>query len=270
MVKMKTIFIFLSAFIFFTLSNCGQPTTAQKPVGDSVDTTPKSKISKIALTPLQITFASGDGLIITADSYFQHDTLPWILLCHQAGYSRGEYKETAVKFEKLGYNCLAIDQRSGDSVNGVKNETAARAKEQGKPTDYLDAEQDIVAAINYLFQNSQKPVILVGSSYSAGLVLKIAVGNPKVKAVLSFSPGEYYGNKLQLAKSITKINVPVFITCAKSEVKSARTIFDAIESKNKLFFSPSSPGIHASSALWESTNDYKEYWKAVETFFSLL
>ena len=264
---MKIFLFFLSVFAVCSLTNCDQP-KAENKTEIKTDTLPKEKIT--LGTSLQITFPSVDGLIITADSYFQNDSLPWILLCHQAGYSRGEYKETAAKFEKFGYNCLAIDQRSGGEVNGIKNETAARAKKQGKPTDYLDAEQDIVAAVNYLFESSKKPVILVGSSYSAGLVLKIAVNNSKVKAVLSFSPGEYYGNKLQLAKSIAKISVPVFITCAKAEVPDARKVFDAIESQNKLFFTPASEGKHASSTLWESTNDYKEYWKAVETFFELL
>ncbi len=262
---MKLSLFFLSFLFFFTFTNCQSSATAKHSAEDPKDTT-----GKTATGLTQITFPSLDGLPITADSYLQNDTLPWILLCHQAGYSRGEYKETAAKFEKFGYNCLAIDQRSGNEVNGVKNLTAQRAKEQGKPTDYLDAEQDIRAAINYLFTKSKRKVILVGSSYSAGLVLKIAVGNPSVKAVLAFSPGEYYGDKLQLAKSIVKIDCPVFITCAKKEVPDARKIFDAIENQNKLFFTPTSPGIHASSALWESTNDYKEYWTAVGTFFSLL
>jgi dienelactone hydrolase len=267
---MKRAAILFAAIILFAFTNCQQAASDQKTNEQQKDTAKKTAALTPSSLPLQITFPSLDGIIITADSYFQNDSLPWILLCHQAGYSRGEYKETAVKFEQLGYNCLAIDQRSGDEVNGVKNLTAERAKQAGKPTEYLDAEQDIRAALNYLYEQSKKPVILVGSSYSAGLVLKIAVGNPLVKAVLSFSPGEYYGDKFHLAKSITKLNVPVFITCAKSEVTDARKIFDAIESQNKLFFTPTSPGKHASSTLWESTDDYKEYWKAVETFFSLL
>jgi len=266
---MKRTFIFLP-ILLLAFSSC-QSTASDKNAGeDQKDTAKKTAGFTPSTLPLQISFPSLDGIVITADSYFQSDSLPWILLCHQAGYSRGEYKETAVKFEKLGFNCLAIDQRSGGEVNGVKNMTAERATQAGKPTDYLDAEQDIRAAINYLYNHCKKPIILVGSSYSAGLVLKIAVGNPLVKGVLSFSPGEYYGDKLHLAQSIAKLNVPVFITSAKSETKDARKIFDAIESQNKLFFTPTSPGKHASSALWESTDDYKEYWKAVETFFSLM
>ncbi|HET6990813.1 MAG TPA: dienelactone hydrolase family protein [Bacteroidia bacterium] len=261
---MKRIPVFLFAIIAFANFTCNENDSTVKEKSDSPKIAPTVKA--MPDLPLQISFQSLDGLVISGYSYFKSDSLPWILLCHQAGYSKGEYKETAPKFEALGFNCLAIDQRSGNEVNGIKNETAEHAKEQGKPTGYLDAEQDIRAAINYLFEQTKKPVIVVGSSYSAGLVLKIATGNPLVKAVLAFSPGEYYGDKLHLAESIKALDKPVFITSAKSESKDAKVIFDAIASKQKTFFEPTSPGVHASSCLWESTNDYKEYWVAVTAF----
>src|SRR5262245_54570689 len=65
----------------------------------------------------KITFPSKDGLPVTADLYHVNDSLPVILLCHQARFSRGEYREAAVKLNKFGFNCLAIDQRSGQEVN---------------------------------------------------------------------------------------------------------------------------------------------------------
>jgi dienelactone hydrolase len=261
---MKKPLLFICAIVM--LHSCSQNIASSEKTG-SPDTAikPVTREPKQIL-PLQVTFTAADGLIITADSYYQSDTLPWLLLCHQAGYSRGEYKETAQKFLAQGFNCLAIDQRSGNEVNGIVNETAARAKQQGKQTGYLDAEQDIIAAVNYLFENSKQPVVLVGSSYSAGLVLKIAVNNPKVKAVLAFSPGEYYGDKLHLAESIKTLDKPVFITSARQETMDAKIIFAAIASEHKTFFAPVSPGAHASSCLWESTDDYQEYWKAVNAF----
>ena len=246
--------------------SCSHTVSSADKIAHEHDTATVTIPENIPQHPLLVTFNSEDGLVITADSYFQSDSLPWILLCHQAGYSRGEYRETAPKFKKLGYNCLAIDQRAGNEVNAVKNETAARAKQQGKPTGYLDAGQDIVAAVDYLYENSKKPVILVGSSYSAGLALKIAVGNPKVKAVLAFSPGEYYGDKLHLAESIKTLDKPVFITSARQETMDAKIIFAAIASEHKTFFAPVSPGVHASSCLWSTTDDYQEYWKAVNAF----
>ena len=75
-----------------------------------------------------IEYSAKDGLEITADLYEAPESDTFILLFHQAGWSRGEYKETAPKLNTLGYSCLAVDQRSGDEVNAVKNKTHIRAK----------------------------------------------------------------------------------------------------------------------------------------------
>jgi len=63
-----------------------------------------------------ITFPSSDGVKITADLYILHTdkNTPFIVLFHQAGFSRGEYREITPKLNRLGFNCMAIDQRSGD------------------------------------------------------------------------------------------------------------------------------------------------------------
>ncbi|MCK5453881.1 MAG: hypothetical protein KAJ16_05940, partial [Calditrichia bacterium] len=71
-----------------------------------------------------ITFPSQDGLPITADLYIVHGKeAPFILLFHQAGFSRGEYLNIAPVLNELGFNAMAIDQRSGKEVNGIVNET---------------------------------------------------------------------------------------------------------------------------------------------------
>src|SRR5437868_2803754 len=98
---------------------------------------------------LKVSFPSKDSITIAADWYPVSENMPVILLCHQARFSRGEYSETALKLNKFGFNCLAIDQRSGNEVNGVVNETAAAAKRLNKSQTYLDAEQDMVAAVDY-------------------------------------------------------------------------------------------------------------------------
>lgn len=134
-----------------------------------------------------VTFPSNDGLSITADLYQIENPKAFILLCHQAGFSRGEYVDTAKKLNELGYSCIAIDQRSGKNANNITNETAKRAKEKGLATTYLDAKQDIEAAIDYSYKlNKNQSIIIVGSSYSASLVLLIASSNEKIKAIASF------------------------------------------------------------------------------------
>ena len=98
-----------------------------------------------------IVFPSLDGVNITADLYMQNSDkrTPFIVLFHRAGWSRGEYDEIALKLNDLGFNCMAVDLRSGGSVNGVINLTLEDAKKKGKPTTYLDAVQDIKAALLY-------------------------------------------------------------------------------------------------------------------------
>ena len=61
-----------------------------------------------------LNFKAADNLEITADWYSIPDsTAPIIILYHQAGWSRGEYIEIAPKLNAMGFQCLAVDQRSG-------------------------------------------------------------------------------------------------------------------------------------------------------------
>ncbi len=220
-----------------------------------------------------IRFPSLDKLLITADLYATHKSnTPFIILFHRAGWSRGEYREIAPKLNTLGFNCLAVDQRSGNEINGVVNETAARARKQKKGTTYLDAVQDLKAAILYVKKNLAKGKIIVwGSSYSASLVLVIG-GDFKgtISAVVSFSPGEYFKKFGKSAtfvqKAVNNLNCPVFITSAKNEHDYWKDIYKAIPSKQKRYFLPTSGGVHGSETLWSSTKENQEYWRALKDF----
>ena len=98
-----------------------------------------------------VNYKSADGLIITADVYHsQNLDAPWIILFHQAGYSRGEYREIAPKLNELGFNCIAVDQRSGDGVNDVVNETHKVAVDMKMATEYPDAFPDLEASLLYV------------------------------------------------------------------------------------------------------------------------
>ncbi len=220
-----------------------------------------------------ITFASLDGLQITADLYAPHaarDT-PLIVLFHQAGWSRGEYRELAPWLNKNGFNCLAVDQRSGHEVNDVPNATAAGAKAAGKGTTYLDAEQDLIAALKYAHANlTRGQVIAWGSSYSAALVLVVAGEHPNlVDGVLSFSPGEYFEKLGQdthwVSKAAAGIKAPVFMTSARSERGNWKPIYAAIKAP-KASYVPNTMGNHGSRALWSKFDDHQGYRDAVEEF----
>jgi pimeloyl-ACP methyl ester carboxylesterase len=213
-----------------------------------------------------ITFYAKDSVQITADTYFIKDIAPTILLCHQAGFSRGEYITTAKKLNKLGFSCMAIDQRSGKEVNGIINKTAIDANNKQMNVGYTGAKKDIEAAIEYLYNmNGNKSIILVGSSYSASLVLWLATENKKIKAVAAFSPGEYLKN-LNLTETIKNLSTPTFVTSSKREINPVTKLVRFVNKDNLIHYKPTEKGIHGSRAIWESTEGYNEYWKAFKTF----
>lgn len=151
----------------------------------SCATTGKVEPKKVE-KPETVTFASQDGIPVTTDLYMAYDKkAPLILLCHRANWSRGEYLEIAPKLNLLGFNAIAIDQRSGKTKNDVDNATKKAAEEAGKGTTYLDAIQDIQAAIDYASKLSKKKIILWGSSYSSSLGFMLAKSNSdKIAALL--------------------------------------------------------------------------------------
>lgn len=219
-----------------------------------------------------INFPSKDGLTVTADVYEAAGSSEFIILFHQAGWSRGEYLEIAPKLNSLGYNCMAVDQRSGNAVNDTPNQTALEAKKNNKNTEFVDAFQDVEAAVSYV-KSTYNPdkIIIWGSSYSSSLVLKYAGDNPNnVDGVLSFSPGEYFGKKNFITTSAAGIKIPVFITSAKNEKAGWSGIYDAIPSDKKQFFIPKTKGNHGARALWEKFSDNGSYWTAVKGFLKTI
>lgn len=209
---------------------------------------------------------SKDSLPISADIYEVNNKKPTILLCHQAGFSRGEYKNTALKLMDLGFSSIAIDQRSGKEVNGVINETAVAAEKKNLARNYLDAKQDIDAAIDYMYEmNGNQPIILVGSSYSATLALLIATESEKIKAVAAFSPGEYFKG-IDIKNSIKSITKPIFVTSSQKESVALEELISLIDSKYVTQFKPSVEGIHGSKALWDSTAGNEDYWNVFKDF----
>lgn len=228
----------------------------------TVDTIPNIYVVKTI-------FYSKDSLPISADIYEVNEKKPTILLCHQAGYSRGEYKETAIKLNYLGYSCVAIDQRSGKEINGIKNETALKAKSKNLNTSYIDAKQDIDTAIDYVYSlNNEKPIIVIGSSYSASLALLIGKNNSKVKAIAAFSPGEYLKG-INLKENIKNIEKPIFITSSKKEIKQTIELVSLINPNLVNHYKPKVSGIHGSRVLWKTTEGNKEYWKSFSNFLKL-
>ncbi|MFT5050296.1 MAG: dienelactone hydrolase [Chlamydiales bacterium] len=208
----------------------------------------------LAPTPRRIQFPAPDGLPIEADLYGADDrSRPMIVLCHQAGSSRGEYAPIAPRLVQAGFACLAIDQRSGEGMNDVPNETAARAQAASRGQEYVDARQDIEAALDWVRDAGFKgKLVLWGSSYSASLALTIAPDRKDLAAVLSFAPGEYFGGDHPVGRAAARIACPVLVVAPEGERASAEPLVDVIQSEREFLIDGGI--VHGSKTLFRGTS----------------
>ncbi|MEQ9467416.1 MAG: dienelactone hydrolase family protein [Ekhidna sp.] len=222
--------------------------------------------------PISVTIPASDGVTISGNLYEIDKEAPVILLCHQAGYNKAEYTDIAPRLNEMGFNCLAIDQRSGGAFAGQQNETASKAMEMGQEPTMLDARQDLKAAVNYLAKKYKQKVVVWGSSYSSSLALFELAENKKVKAALAFSPGDYFGDQaVTLANTFGKVDKPYFVTSSKTEAEPLKKSFESVEMKNnQMHFIPESNGFHGSRVLWIGQEGAEEYWTAVTEFLTAL
>jgi pimeloyl-ACP methyl ester carboxylesterase len=248
--------IYTALFVLLTLvfTSC-----TEEPVPETRDPDP---------FPVNMAIPAPDGLNINANVYDIDKDAPVIVLCHQARFNKHEYDGIGERLNTLGFNCIAIDQRSGGPITDKQNWTNIRARQQGLDVDYLDAEQDIVAAVEYAAELYKGKLILWGSSYSSTLALYVGMANDNVDAVVSFSPGDYFAPERQsLAEMLPNFKKPMFVTSSKREVEDLTALLARMTlGENQVHFAPDSSGYHGSKALWQGQPDGEEYWEAVEGF----
>ncbi|MBN2522680.1 MAG: alpha/beta hydrolase [Bacteroidales bacterium] len=220
-----------------------------------------------------VRFKTFDKVIVTANLYTPNPVnSPFIILYHQANYSRGEYLEIAPKLNSMGFNCIAVDLRSGEAVNGVVNQTWKFADSLNMETRYIDAYTDMRAAVSYV--KNKYPgtkIFLFGSSYSSSLALKLAGDFPNgISGVVAFSPGEYFSkfgwSRDIIQTSSSKIKCPVFITSSLTERDNWQEIYNAIPVQSKTCFLPETGGKHGAKTLWSAFPESDQYWKALKAF----
>nr|WP_293297168.1 alpha/beta hydrolase [Allomuricauda sp.] len=246
-----------------------QEMEAQKKMKESVQLPSPGALGK-KYQPKKIEFKAADGLLVNGNLYDIGKDKPVILLCHQAGYNRVEYADIAPKLNEMGYNCLAIDQRSGGNFAGKSNVSAQRAKENGLKNEMIDAKADIKAAIDFLSKKYNQDIILWGSSYSSSLALLEGMGNDKVKAIIAFSPGDYFGDAApSLKTAFAKANKPFLVTSSKEEAATLTALIGSTNLNNEQSqFIPESDGFHGSRALWTGQKGADEYWNAINSFLN--
>ncbi|MDC0257579.1 hypothetical protein OAK35_02435 [Crocinitomicaceae bacterium] len=237
---------------------------------DNPESTEKESIESTAEFPEKITFPSLDGLAVTANLYEIASDNPVIVLCHQARFNKAEYHGIAERLNTLGFSCMAIDQRSGGPVVEYQNDTNLAAVKAGKEVDFLDAEQDIRAAVKFASEKYKRKVILWGSSYSSSLVPFVAADMDEVSAFVSFSPGDYYQPEKESLVTILKdFEKPMFLTSSKREaVELSKLVQEIGLNQNEVQFIPESAGHHGSRALWVNQDGGEEYWQAITAFLN--
>jgi dienelactone hydrolase len=220
-----------------------------------------------------VTFGAADGVTVYARPYAgpQADA-PWILLFHQAGSNKNEYSPIAPRLNQLGYNALAVDQRSGGDLYAPGNETVSHL---GRSEPYEKALLDLEGALSYVrHAHPAARVYVLGSSYSAALVFELAAKHPKdVSAVIAFSPGEYLAAKNAVHAAARNVRVPIFVDSAadKEEIGNAKSILAASPSKQKVQFVPQT-GVHGASTLRadKDPGGYEDNWRALIAFLRSL
>jgi dienelactone hydrolase len=218
-----------------------------------------------------------NGVQVTVDCYKPIISPKGVfVMYHQAGSSRGEYTEIAQKLARQAYICYAVDLRSGKAINDIENETYKAAKLLMKSTSYLDAYQDMETAMKNILrlENDTIPFFIMGSSYSASLSIRLAatMDIPNLKAVLLFSPGEYFsnlnGDDHYVQSFLKGLNKPIWVTSARAEASRVTDLFSG--KGNVVQFIPEEAGHHGAKALWSTFLSSEEYWQSMDSFYNSL
>lgn len=199
-----------------------------------------------------------DDVTVYGETYFEglDATAPLILLFHQArSNGRGEYAELANWLNAEGYRVIAWDQRSGGNTYGESNRTN-QGLQKGIKKGNCDAYPDLQAALEYsLEQGLADKVFIVGSSYSAALVVQLAAKNiESVSGVVAFSPAA--GGSMAKCRArdwIEQVQAPVFVLRPDSEMKrqSSQRQRDIFTSSGARFHIVED-GVHGASMLVDS------------------
>jgi len=213
----------------------------------------------------ELIFKASDGHLVFADFFpsKKPNTKAVILMFHQAGSNASEYETIAPKIAALGFDCIAIDQRAGGDMWGRVNRTVNKSG----AGDYMEAYKDLLGTLKYAENKKYEAIIAWGSSYSASLVLKLALENSTINGVLSFSPGEYMDDKTIVSTWASSVIVPTLFASTEDEWQDGRSqLFEKLHTKDKVSIALPG-GVHGSSTLIEDkSNVARLYMEKVRAF----
>jgi dienelactone hydrolase len=228
-------------------------------------------LAAIDVPAAEITINTSDGLTLYADWMpVERTDAPVIVLFHQAGGSaRGEYPSIIDHLSGSGYHVLAVDQRNGGDRFGIPNRTVNSL--EGREYSYCDAFPDLIAAVAEARSRARGKLAVWGSSYSAGLVVKLA-SNPEVAvdAALAFSPAS--GGPMADCEPMAQLTDRVAPLIAlrpsrEMEVPSVAAQAEAFRNAG-VSFHVIEGGVHGSSMLVpdRSQADLEAAWAVVDKF----
>lgn len=213
-------------------------------------------------------FYASDGAKIGADLYLADHQFPYILLFHDSGSNRSAFHDIAPRLMNLNYNCLAVDLRVGGNVDFIENETLKYAVSENLPSNPWDAGKDLEAAVSYVGNFSQQPVILLGSGLSASLCMMLAIGNPDIRAVIAFSPGEYFQPRFLVEHEIAGFDKPLLVISTPAELPYVERMTDSIsDSKKKIVVASDAEQSRGISILEGSAVQNDACWFELLLFF---
>jgi dienelactone hydrolase len=226
-----------------------------------------------------VSFPAADGVTVHGDFYTPPGpSRGMVLLFHQSMSNRGEYETLGERFAAAGYFALAIDQRAGGyrwgranlTMSGIGPEASERIQREGRLASAL---LDLEAALAYADKRSARPIIAIGSGYTASLLFPLAARHPKlVSAVLAFSPDEYFYD-LSVREAAARVRCPVFVTSENDPyaIAAAEALLDAVPAPIRVVFRPrhATPGV---TMLRRDVNPRGggENWAAVMEFLALV
>lgn len=214
------------------------------------------------LPPHETVILRSDGAQVFAYLFKTKAPKGLILLFHQAGSSAQEYSPIVPKLNALGWDCLAVDLRSGGDMYGQNRTFEALGRSAG----YMDAYKDMVSAADYARKLGYKQIVAWGSSYSASLAAKLAVDRPFISKVLAFSPGEYMDDPTIVRRWFSQVKVPVLAVWADGEEASVRALLEGTKAE----VVGDGAYAHGSSALRpdKAKAPLDPLWKQVEAFLA--
>ncbi|MBK7878132.1 MAG: alpha/beta fold hydrolase [Planctomycetes bacterium] len=234
-----------------------------------------------------------DGVTLTADLWRASGAEPAgaphpvLVAFHATRSSRGEYRTIAPEFVRRGFHVLAVDLRYGGpgelgnrktkERTGTMNETWKSATALlGREPTAIEAYEDFPAILAWtreLFPNSK--LGLVGSSYSASLVLVWAAEHPKtVDAVYAFSPGEWIDG-WNVALRAKKLATPCFFTCGSGgpDTEQAKKLLAQLDTRPTVYLpaDEGQNGLHGVGTLHMKFDaDRTELWKRLDAALTWL